>query len=621
LTDRHILSSFRPGEIVDAGHLQELERWQQLDFCHEPEDDFASDTPIVVVCGCDRSGTTLARVILDTHPELYAGPESLLLLPLPIDTAELARKFVLDQAALDELLATSGSRARFVDHFQRFLLGTHGKRVWVDKTARNVHRLGYIRRHFPNVRIVHVVRDPRDVVASLQTHRKRRLVDGEIRLTGYWMPANLCVDRWELAIRDALAHEAGENWHTLRYEDVVLDTERTVRELCGFLGITFDRRMLDYHLVKGPTRDYRLFPQNIEATKPLYTASVGRYRTALTAEEIELVERRCGTLMRHFGYRPADPPSRISSAVADFSGPHLGAAEAYRISNATAVDPLLVKRWTWDVLRAQHEGISISPVQADVHLNGEGANGRIVGKPRSTLCAETALAVDEGEHGRSCDTPRRYGYGATPSVANRVPIGVWRQLAITLIAMDQFAPRPTCVGVGGMGRLGCLHASLLGGFYPTIEEIAWCGASSAPLGDHLDGDLTRRYDNMQELLERTEVVVVCSDAGAHCVKADDLGRACRLIVNHSMMGCDAETIRRSDHLVIDGWERSLVAGGEFALGVNRGLFDRDRVHELATVLFGPRRVYQGRVFVNSVETDLGDVFVAGRIVRQLGCRP
>jgi Sulfotransferase family len=111
-----ILNSFRPGEIVDDAQLDELKRWQLLDFVSEPEDDaYVSDSSLVIVCGCGRSGTTLTRVMLDSHPALFAGPESLLFLPIPIDAADLAFKFDLTRDQIDEMLRRTMGRAHFID--------------------------------------------------------------------------------------------------------------------------------------------------------------------------------------------------------------------------------------------------------------------------------------------------------------------------------------------------------------------------------------------------------------------------------------------------------------------------------------------------------------------------
>ncbi len=190
--------------MIDAAQIEELERWQLLDFENEPAEAYVSQATVISVCGCGRSGTTLARVILDSHSQMYSGPESLVFLPIPIKTAELGTKFAIDHNQLDTLLTKTHTRAEFIDAFQQLLLKTSGKTIWVDKTARNVHRLDYILSRFPNARIVHVVRDPRDVVASLKTHRKYRVVDEELVPTRYCMPVNLCIKRCELALSHGL---------------------------------------------------------------------------------------------------------------------------------------------------------------------------------------------------------------------------------------------------------------------------------------------------------------------------------------------------------------------------------------------------------------------------------
>jgi ornithine cyclodeaminase/alanine dehydrogenase-like protein (mu-crystallin family) len=79
-----------------------------------------------------------------------------------------------------------------------------------------------------------------------------------------------------------------------------------------------------------------------------------------------------------------------------------------------------------------------------------------------------------------------------------------------------------------------------------------------------------------------------------------------------------EVIARSDHIVVDDWEQNLRAPRIFKEGVEQGRYDRDRVQELGTVLFGPRRAYPGRVFVNPLGMGLEDIHVAAQAVRKLG---
>jgi ornithine cyclodeaminase/alanine dehydrogenase-like protein (mu-crystallin family) len=123
------------------------------------------------------------------------------------------------------------------------------------------------------------------------------------------------------------------------------------------------------------------------------------------------------------------------------------------------------------------------------------------------------------------------------------------------------------------------------------------------------------------VLGRAEVLITCSAATQPYILAADLGSQCRLIVNLSLMDCDVDAIAGSDHIVVDDWEQNVRAQRVFRDGVEQGLYGRERVHELSAVLFGPRRAYPGRVFVNPLGMGLEDVHVAGQVARRLGYYP
>ena len=53
-----------------------------------------------------------------------------------------------------------------------------GKPRWAEKTPLNIAHLGWVLSHFPRARVIHVIRDGRDVVCSLRHHPVRRFIDG-----------------------------------------------------------------------------------------------------------------------------------------------------------------------------------------------------------------------------------------------------------------------------------------------------------------------------------------------------------------------------------------------------------------------------------------------------------
>ena len=136
--------------------------------------------------------------------------------------------------------------------------------------------------------------------------------------------------------------------------------------------------------------------------------------------------------------------------------------------------------------------------------------------------------------------------------------------------------------------------------------------------DLLSHPRIKKSASVGELLAESEVVVTASAATTPYIRDQDLTESCRLIVNLSLMDCHAEVIGNSDHIVVDDWDQNMKAKRVFRTGFDQGLYDRDRVNELSSVLFGPRRNYLGRVFVNPLGMGLEDVYVAGRIARRLG---
>lgn len=289
----------------DPDQQKELDRWQCKDFSKRYEDasDFVSSKTIFVVCGCGRSGTSLLRVMLDTHSLLACGPECLLFLPVPIKPEDLERKFELQLKDLRSWKRRCSSRAEFTVRFQEAYLSLRERNIWGDKTSRNIHRLEQIWQHFPNAKIIHVVRDARDVVRSLKTHRKRKVVDSRIVPTGWIQPLDDCISRWLRAMSDAWPHRDNPNYMEMKYEDLVFNPAPTLTEVCHHIGVHFEAQMLEFHTVTSRSRDARLFPQNIEATKPLSTASVGKWKEELTDEEAEEVVRQAHDHMTQLGYK------------------------------------------------------------------------------------------------------------------------------------------------------------------------------------------------------------------------------------------------------------------------------------------------------------------------------
>src|SRR5262249_35446578 len=120
--------------------------------------------PIFIV-GCGRSGTTLLRLMLDSHPAIAAGEETKFLTDLEPIVGEHWR-----------LLHTYGfDRAWWLDRIRAFYGGfleeyatRRGKRRWAEKTPGYTFHLAFLDELFPDAQYLHLIRDGRDVVASFR---------------------------------------------------------------------------------------------------------------------------------------------------------------------------------------------------------------------------------------------------------------------------------------------------------------------------------------------------------------------------------------------------------------------------------------------------------------------
>lgn len=251
--------------------------------------------PIFIV-GCQRSGTTLLRLLLDSHPNISCGPETRFLADFARITSPPAWPHMQQYGFPKEYW--HGKFAELFDSFQSDYARRRGKTRWADKTPRYALHLHYLDQLFPSCQIVHVIRDGRDVVAS---HKDR---------WGY-LSAVKATRKWPMYIRAARAvgHRLpASRYYEVRYEDLVADTEGTLRKLLDFLEEPWDDALLAHD-----TRPHDVQPRYLAFSSrrretareagPVYRSRIGAYRRELGPELRLLIRTLGGRELRALGYR------------------------------------------------------------------------------------------------------------------------------------------------------------------------------------------------------------------------------------------------------------------------------------------------------------------------------
>ena len=193
-------------------------------------------TAPVIVFSAPRSGSTLLRVILGSHSELYAPPE----LPLKHLGVRAETKWI--QASLDGLELTMEDVEHMLwDRVLAEALRRSGKPRIVVKTPANVLIWERIAACWPDAQFVFLLRHPAAAVASLHSS-----------FDPAWHPTTEDGSLDEAVAKGLrymnVVEQAREALPgcTVRYEELTAEPERVVRELCGFLGVPFEPGMLDY---------------------------------------------------------------------------------------------------------------------------------------------------------------------------------------------------------------------------------------------------------------------------------------------------------------------------------------------------------------------------------------
>jgi hypothetical protein len=263
--------------------------------------------------------------MLDSHPELAIPPETHFLPRVIRATRQGAtpervvwvitshrrwRDFRLDP---DELLARLRATEPLeagpaIRAFYGLYAEKQGKPRWGDKTPGYATRVRRIQRALPEARFIHLIRDGRDVVLS-RGRKSRRVV-----------PIPLAARRWKrriLATRKRA--EAVSHYLELRYEDLVLDTERTLGRACEYIELPFDPAMLAYHeraaeRLREIDRELpakrgrpqlgaqRRLAAHERASEPPAPERVGAWRSEMSARDRAAFEAEAGDLLAELGY-------------------------------------------------------------------------------------------------------------------------------------------------------------------------------------------------------------------------------------------------------------------------------------------------------------------------------
>ncbi|HZD53812.1 MAG TPA: sulfotransferase [Woeseiaceae bacterium] len=272
-------------------------------------------TPPFFLVGCSRSGTTLLQALIDSHPDIAMPPESHVYVRFGriADTygdlrergnrrrliTALLRDAFIRQWRLEVTPGDVESRLRrpslagVAETLFELYSERHGASRWGDKTPEHIRHLREVRRDFPGAKLIHLVRDGRDVAEAM-----RRMIFYPVTAYGVARVWRDELRHW----RDFCDSEGTGGTLVIRYEDLVTSPKDVITGVFRFLEAPWVDTVSTYAQSSLSRNLDAQGPWHSSLRKSISPAKVGAYRRAFTPREIEILESIQGEQLEAYGY-------------------------------------------------------------------------------------------------------------------------------------------------------------------------------------------------------------------------------------------------------------------------------------------------------------------------------
>ncbi len=242
-------------------------------FSEYAASDLNSNEQPVFIVGMPRSGTTLVEQILATHTDIYAAGELNLI-------SNIIQKLNMSQGqGENHSISLEKCDADLLKNLSRFYVndinslahndGRRSPRRITDKLPINYMHLGLIALLFPNAHIIHCKRNPLDVSLScyFQNLAGNHTYASDLKnIAQYYQQYERLMAYWKKVLPLRM--------HTVNYEEMVSDTEKTSRKLIDFIGLDWQSNCTDLHKTNRHVNTASL----AQVREKIYRSSIDRWQ-------------------------------------------------------------------------------------------------------------------------------------------------------------------------------------------------------------------------------------------------------------------------------------------------------------------------------------------------------
>ncbi len=247
----------------------------------------------IFIGGLMKSGTSLLRVLLAKHPNIFGGLETHWFSDdIIVDWKDSSSKrqrylrefFDVNDSEFEKIKSEASDGVDFFDRFMLFCARRDSKNRWVEKTPDNILHISSIRKNWPDAKFIHVMRDLRDIYASWKSKKNMDI------------EAFLAKAHEVYAGLEGVVGRPDDFYLEINYNDLVLDTRRTIERVLNHI----DEPWVDG--LDSTSGDSGEFEKVLKITgkesatlsalkQPIFSSSIGQWEDILSQEESDRIER------------------------------------------------------------------------------------------------------------------------------------------------------------------------------------------------------------------------------------------------------------------------------------------------------------------------------------------
>ena len=222
------------------------------------------DDNIIFILGMPRSGTSLVEQIISSHSNVFGCGE------LPIMSKIIKNNFLNEkndfveniENMIEDPLKLNEIKLEYSNFIKNFRIKEN---FITDKAPLNFRWIGFIKLIFPNARIVHCLRNPKDNCLSIF----KNLFEGGLNfsydqddLVKYYNQYLELMKYWKFVYQDSILD--------VKYEDLISDNTNEIKRIINYCKLKFENSCLSFHKNKTPIKTM----STAQARKPIYKSSI-----------------------------------------------------------------------------------------------------------------------------------------------------------------------------------------------------------------------------------------------------------------------------------------------------------------------------------------------------------